>query len=264
MVAARRGVGEPGAGLSRPERLAQLRRHIAAVPSRGESVVRPVRLGRGAEHGRPVLPVPPALARLLPQGGLARGSVVSVSGAGSLLLGLLASVTESGGHAAVIGLPRLGLLSAVEMGAELGRLAVVPAPGPDPVEVAAVLLDGMDLVVLGLGGLAVPPSRARSVVARARSKGATLLVTDGHWGGAEVRLTAAVRGYEGLGESGLGRLRGLRLTVTAEGRAFQARTAALHLCPVRGRMEWNSEPARAAAEFDDGTRPGRVSGSGVA
>lgn len=270
------GVDSVG-GLSRSERLEQLRRQIAAVPARGEAVARPARPWGGAGQpgravsdarvvpdegrGRPVLPVPPALAWLLPGGGLARGSVVSVSGAGSLLSGLLAAVTESGGHAAVIGLPRLGLLSAVEMGAELGRLAVIPDPGPDPVEVAAVLLDGMDLVVLGLGGLAVPPSRTRAIVARARSKGATLVVTDGHWGGAEVRLAAAVRGYQGLGELGRGRLHGLRLAVTAEGRAFQARTARLDLRPVRGRVEWVPEEVAVAARA--GTGP-RELGSGVA
>ncbi|MFE3290052.1 hypothetical protein [Rhodococcus sp. NPDC059234] len=256
------------AGLSRQERLDQLRRRMAAVPARGEAVaVRPVHEPDGGApgDGRQVLPVPTALAALLPRGGLARGTVVSVSGAGSLLLGLLASVTESGGHAAVIGLPRLGLLSAAEMGAELGRLALIPDPGPDPVEVAAVLLDGMDMVVLGLGGLSVPPSRARAVVARARSKGSTLVVTDGRWGGAEVRLEAAVRDYDGLGrglESGRGRLRGLRLAVSAEGRAFQRRTARLDVRPVGGRVEWL--PDTPARDLGSPERAGAFRSSGVA
>src|SRR5262249_52477307 len=42
----------------------------------------------------------------------------------------------------------------------LSRLAVIPDPGADPVEVAAVLMDGMDLVVLG--ALVVATSFARS------------------------------------------------------------------------------------------------------
>ncbi|HUO40126.1 MAG TPA: hypothetical protein VMU34_20795, partial [Mycobacterium sp.] len=69
-------------------------------------------------------------------------------------------------------------------------------PGNDPVEVAAVLMDGMDVVVLGLAGHSVPMSRARAVTARARSKGCTLLVTDGDWHGAAMRLEARVSGYE--------------------------------------------------------------------
>lgn len=50
-----------------------------------------------------------------PRGGLARGSVVSVDGRSTVLISLLASVTGSGKHAAIIGLPRLGLLAATEM-----------------------------------------------------------------------------------------------------------------------------------------------------
>ncbi len=60
-------------------------------------------------------------------------------------------------------------------------------------------MDGMDLVVLGLGGRSVPATRARAVVARARQKGCTLLVTGGDWQGASARLEARVSGYEVTG-----------------------------------------------------------------
>jgi hypothetical protein len=127
---------------------------------------------------------------------LPRGEVVVTTGARSLLLGVVAAVTAGGGYAAVVGQPDVGLLAAVEMGADLSRLALVPDPGADPIEVAAVLLDGMDLVVLGLGGRSVPLSRARAVTARARNKDCTLLVTGGDWQGARMRLAAKVSGYE--------------------------------------------------------------------
>ncbi|MDH6279256.1 hypothetical protein [Prescottella agglutinans] len=235
----------PLSGLTRQQRLEYLRRRIAAVPARGEAVSRGEAGAAGVgDVAERMLPVPGPLATLLPHGGLPRGSVVSVSGAASLLLGLLAAVTAAGGHAAVIGHPKLGVLAATEMGAQLRRLAFVPDPGPDPVEVAAVLLDGMDLVVLGLGGISVPPSRARAVVARARSKQSTLVVTDGHWGGAEVRLDARVRGYDGVGrgaDGGRGRLCSVRLSVRAQGRAFQPRTARLDVRSSCGRVEWVSE-----------------------
>ncbi|WFR73968.1 hypothetical protein P9209_11135 [Prescottella defluvii] len=235
----------PLSGLTRQQRLEYLRRRIAAVPARGEAVSRgEAGAGGVRDVAERMLPVPGSLATLLPHGGLPRGSVVSVSGAASLLLGLLAAVTAAGGHAAVIGHPKLGVLAATEMGAQLRRLAFVPDPGPDPVEVAAVLLDGMDLVVLGLGGISVPPSRARAVVARARSKQSTLVVTDGHWGGAEVRLDARVRGYDGVGrgaDGGRGRLCSVRLSVRAQGRAFQPRTARLDVRSSCGRVEWVPE-----------------------
>ena len=245
-------------GLSLPDRVALLRSRMAAVPSRGETAsvriensdpdparsdvgeVEPIR----AVRQRAVLPVPSALIDVLPHGGLVRGTVASVSGAGSLLIGLVAAVTGAGGHVAVIGQPRFGLLAAVEMGAQLSKLALIPDPGPDPVEVAAILLDGVDLVVLGLGGQSVSPTRARAVVARARSKGSTLLVTDGHWDGAELRLDASVHGYDGLGtgrELGRGRLRGVRLSVCARGKAMRPRTVRLDLRSENGRIEWHAE-----------------------
>jgi hypothetical protein len=130
---------------------------------------------------------------------------------------VVAAVTAAGGHAAVVGQPDVGLLAAVEMGADLTRLALVPDPGTDPVEVAAVLLDGMDLVVLGLGGRSVPLSRARAVTARARNKGCTLLVTGGDWQGARMRLEARVSGYE-VGS----RIRGVRLALSTDLREKRA------------------------------------------
>ncbi|RDI34087.1 hypothetical protein DEU38_102446 [Rhodococcus sp. AG1013] len=106
----------------------------------------------------------------------------------------------------------------------------------------------MDLVVLGLGGMSVPPSRARAVVARARSKQSTLVVTDGHWGGAEVRLDAQARGYDGVGRGadvGRGRVCSVRLAVRAQGRAqgraFRPRTTCLDVCSMQGRVEWVPE-----------------------
>ncbi|MEU7634285.1 hypothetical protein AB0C34_30665 [Nocardia sp. NPDC049220] len=208
---------------------------MASVPGRGESAAERVPLG--AELRRAALPVPAALAPLLPEGGLVKGSVVAYTGASSLLAGLLAAVTEDGGHAAVVGMPRFGLLAAVEMGAQLRRLAVVADPGPDPVEVAAVLLDGLDLVVLGLDGVAVPPARTRVIAARARNKGATLVVADGHWPGASLQLDARIAGYAGLGR-GRGRLRSLDLAVEVRGKAGPPRRGRLELCPNAGRVEW--------------------------
>ncbi len=122
--------------------------------------------------------MPDSLPELLP-GPLPRGTVALLSGARSLELSMVAAVTTQGGHVAIIGQPDIGLLAAVEMGADLSRVAVIPEPGADPVEVAAVLLDGMDLVVLGLGGRSVLAPRARAVVARARQRERNLRIEDG-------------------------------------------------------------------------------------
>jgi hypothetical protein len=210
----------------RAEQLKQLRRQIASVsgkvgsPRRGHAHVDDLLPDSEAR-----LPVPQSLATVLPNA-LPRGTVAVLSGARSLPLSVVAVVTAAGGNAAIVGQPDVGLLAAVEMGADLSRLAVIPDPGTDPVEVAAVLMDGMDLIVLALGGRSVPLTRARAVVARARQKGCTLLVTDGDWQGASIRLEARVCGYETTSDKpGFGRIGKVRLEVCAAGRAIRrART----------------------------------------
>ncbi|MEB3034021.1 hypothetical protein [[Mycobacterium] nativiensis] len=203
----------------RADQLKQLRRQMAAVSGK-------VGAGRRGLDTAPtseaVLPVPSLLAQVLPAG-LPRGTVAVLSGARSLGLSMVAAVTAAGGNAAIVGQPDTGLLAAAEMGADLSRLAVIPDPGNDPVEVATVLMDGMDLVVLGLGGRSVPPARTRVVLARARHRGCALLVSGGTWQGTALQLDARVSGYETTGGCtsvpGFGRIGTVRLEVRAAGRA---------------------------------------------
>lgn len=208
----------------RAEQVERLRRRIAEMSGDGRAARReaaaPVHC---SPVGKDLLEwsdlQPDQLSASLP-----RGSVAVLSGARSLTLRLVAAVTAAGGHAAIVGQPEMGLLAAVQMGADLERLAVIPDPGPDPVEVAAVLMDGLDLVALGLGGRAVPAGRVRAVTARARQRECTLLVSGGDWPGATARLDARVGGYEvvgaGVGDPvpGCGRIGRVRLDTRVRGR----------------------------------------------
>ena len=204
---------------NRSDQLEQLRKQIAAVPSRvGVSRRQPIVENAPIPASESLLLAPDSLAGLLPAG-LPKGVVGVLTGARSLALNIAAAVTSAGGYVAIVGQPGLGLLAATEMGADLDRVAVVPDPGADPVEVAAVLTDGMDLVVLGLRGRAVPPSRARAVTARARQRGCTLLVADGSWPGAAIRLDARVCGYDVSGAPGFGRISRVRLSTRARTRS---------------------------------------------
>lgn len=210
--------------LTRAEQVERLRKQMAAVGGKVGSGRRgPTPSVDPAPVVESLLPLPESLADQLPVS-LPRGTVAVLSGARSLSLGMVAATTAAGGHAAIVGQPDVGLLAAVEMGADLSRLAVIPDPGGDPVEVAAVLMDGMDLVVLGLRGRSVPAGRARAVTARARQKGCTLLVTDGDWHGATARLEARVCGYEVVGAGpqaptpGCGRIGRVRLAMRARSR----------------------------------------------
>jgi hypothetical protein len=214
---------------NRAEQVEHLRRKMAMMSGKGVGSVAPSRRGAMPSNtplpaSESLLPIPESLADLLPAS-LPKGTVAVLSGARSLALSLVAAVTAAGGHAAIVGQPDVGLLAAVEMGADLSRLAVIPDPGGDPVEVAAVLMDGLDLVVLGLSGRSVAPTRARAVTARARQKGCTLLVTGGDWPGASARLEARVCGYEvtgaggGVPTPGCGRISRVRLATRAAGRS---------------------------------------------
>jgi hypothetical protein len=240
-------------GLTKAEKLDQLRRKIAAIPARSDSAepAMPAVMLRSVDEQAPVvataqstlrtLPVPSPIGELLPRGGLARGTVASVAGTSSVLVGLLASVTAAGSHAAVIGMPDLSLLAAVEQGADLSKITLVSEPKDSAVEVAAILIDGVDLIILGLSGASVTPSRARAVVARARSKGAVLLVTEGRWDGVDLRIESRVAGYSGLGE-GHGRVTGIQLDVAAAGKGFQRRTQRMEIRSDSGSLSWRTVP----------------------
>ena len=212
------------------------------------SRTRPAAWAQLAQRARPValageqlLPVLPALAPLLPDGALRRGTAVAVAGAGaatSLGLALVAGPSQAGSWVAGVGLTSLGLLAAGELGVALERLVLVAEPPPAlwPTVVAA-LVDAFDAVLLAPPGH-LRPGDARRLAARARERGA-VLVAMGATGplAPDVRLTAAAVTWEGAGH-GDGHLRARRVEVeaTGRGRAARPRRAVLWLPDARGRV----------------------------
>jgi hypothetical protein len=184
--------------------------------------------------GEQLLPVVPALQPLFPSGGLRRGSVVgvsfapgtdSVSGIGgvSLALAILAGPSSAGSWTALVGLPTIGGVAAGELGIDLARFALVPAPGPAWPTVVAALLDAIDVVAVHTNGVTrVRAADARRLAARARERGAVLVVV-GPWAeGPDVRLSVVGATWTGLGR-GHGRLQARRLEVVGGGRGAAAR-----------------------------------------
>ncbi len=158
-------------------------------------LVRPVALA-----GQRTLPVAEPLAGLLPDGALARGSMLQIVGVGatSLALALVAAASQDGSWSAVIGLPELGLVAAEEHGVALTRLALIEVPRwRRAAELVAAVIDGIDLVLLD----ARVPLRAievRRVTARLREQGAVLLMVEpglpgGSW--SQSALTQAAGGW---------------------------------------------------------------------
>ncbi|WP_395296751.1 hypothetical protein ACF9IK_27350 [Kitasatospora hibisci] len=202
--------------------------------------------GEGA-GGRGLLPVLPALGEVLPEGGLRRGTAVSVGGGDlGLLLALAAGVRESdGGWAAAVGLPELGLAAAAGYGLDLRRLLVADDPGSHWAEVVSVLAGAVELIMLRPDG-PVAPKLAGRLAAVLRRSGCVLLVA-GPWPGAGLRLGVRSARWFGLGD-GHGRLTGRQVEVVAEGRgsAVRGHTARLWLPDEHGAVRAVAEPAAAA------------------
>jgi hypothetical protein len=169
---------------------------------------------RGAD-ARELLPVPQALAELFPEGGLRRGSTITVSGSSSLVLALLAEISLKQGWCAEVGSPLLGSAAAAEAGVALERFVRVAEPGEQWPSIVASLLEAFDIVVVH------PPPRAREadmrrLSARARERSAVLLAT-AKWDSAGLGLSVIDQRWHGLG-SGHGYLRARELDVQSLGR----------------------------------------------
>ncbi|HVF31422.1 MAG TPA: hypothetical protein VM933_00180, partial [Acidimicrobiales bacterium] len=172
------------------------------------------------------LPVRPDLEELFPRRGLKRGSVVGLTtgapGATSLAFATLAAASQQGSWTALVGLPAIGVVAAHEAGIDLTRCALVPDPGPTWPTVVAALLDAIDLVVLAPPRNVVRAADARRLSARARERGAVLLVL-GPWPeGPDVRLRPSAATWTGIG-AGHGALAARTLDVVTGGRGAAAR-----------------------------------------
>jgi hypothetical protein len=183
-----------------------------------------------------MLPVLPALRELLPRGGLARGSVVTVAEFGLLALALAAGASADGAWCGIAGVPE--------------RTLLVPDPGSAWAQVVASLLDGCELVLLRLPARAPGPGSYGAQEAQVRQRleatlrrGRGVLLVVGDWPGAQVRLRVLTQGWTGLGD-GHGRLRACCAQVTADGRGEAAvpRTRWLWLPAEDGRVTV-AEPA---------------------
>jgi hypothetical protein len=184
-------------------------------------VTRPGAAPRAIVAGEDSLPVLPGLRELLPGGGLARGSVVTVPDFGLLLLALAAAASAAGAWCALAGVEEAGVLAAAELGLCPERALLCPQLGARWPQVVSSLADGCEIVIVRPPA-ALPAQLRRRMEAALRRAGGVLLVA-GEWPGAHLELRVTRREWSGLG-AGHGRLRACRAQVLVSGRGAAGRT----------------------------------------
>lgn len=182
-------------GLSRAEQIEQLRAQMNAVSSPD------------------ILPqVEPGDSEYLSVGlrkGLPRRAVTEVADVPALLVEMVQQVTRGGGKVAVLGWPELSVAE-IE---HLDHMVLVPDPGIDPLAIAGVLVEGLDLVIYrSATELNLSPVRARPLLAKLRAGQAALVLVGLHAPSPAVKIDATVSAYHGIGR-GSGRIRGLDIQV---------------------------------------------------
>ncbi|WP_216699775.1 hypothetical protein [Arthrobacter sp. H5] len=180
------------------------------------------------------IPTVPALARILPGGGLQAGGAYSVNDSTTLAMALLAGPSRAGAWCSVIGMPSFSVEAAAGFGIELERLILVPHPGDQWLTVTAAMVDVVS-IILTRAPAHLTPSDTSRLRARLRQRGAALIAV-GPWPQSEATLSVTGSSWEGLG-AGTGHLRTRRMRVSASSQNGRPRTADLWL-PDLQRGPW--------------------------
>ncbi len=166
------------------------------------------------------LPTHPALAELIR---LQTGSSYAVDRPW-LAMALMAGPSAAGAWSAVIGVADFGLEAAAQAGVELERTVLIPAPGDAWLEVAAALVDVLQVIVVRPPG-PVSAHQASRLASRLRQRDAVLIAV-GDWPRAEARLQVCRSDWTGIGR-GHGRLTAQLARVAAHLHTGQTREADL-------------------------------------
>ncbi len=190
------------------------------------------------------LPTVPALAHILPGGGLQSGGSYTVRNSTSLAMALLAGPSSTGAWCSVVGMPDFSVEAAHGFGINLDRLILVPDPGSQWLTVTAALVDVVSVILTRAPDHLAPTEWAR-LKARLRQRGAAL-ITLGTWKQSDSTLGVAESAWEGLG-SGSGHLRARRLKITATQPSGRLRHAYVGLADLQGTAPATSGPTAHAS-----------------
>ena len=210
------------------------------------------------------MPVEGALALLLPEGSIRRGTAVAVGGHGSITLAvaLAAEASRRGSWVAAVGMADLGVAALAERGVDLERWALIDLPGATKsrslmADAVGAVVVGFDLVLAGpefrVGG-----ATARRLLARMREHGASLICALGDASTdivsglqPEVRLMIEQTRWTGI-DSGHGRLlaRQAEVAIGGRGAASRPRRMLVWLPSEDGRVACAELARTSALAFD--------------
>ena len=143
----------------------------------------------------------------------------------ALVAEMLLHVVEAGGHAGVVGWPELSYAGIDPK--YLGRIIAVPDPGVDPLGVAAVLTEGLDLVVYRSPvALALSPVRCRPLLGKLRKGRAALMMVGATVPSPALTVTGDIQAFHGIGR-GTGRITGVDIRVRAQSKGGHPASASI-------------------------------------
>ena len=201
-----------------------------------------------------------ALAPLLPEGSIRRGTAVAVGGHGSMTLAvaLAAEASRRGSWVAAVGMADLGVAALAERGVNLERWALVELPGATrggslTADVLGAVVGGFDLVLVG-PAIRMAGATARRLLAWMREHGTSLICTPGGTLSditaglqPEVRLMIEQTRWAGI-DDGRGRLLARQAEVTVGGRGALSRPRRMVIwLPSEDNCVACADPAQAAS-----------------
>lgn len=152
--------------------------------------------------------------------GLPRRAVTEVGDSPALIVEIIRHVSAAGGHVGVVGWPELSYAGLEH----LDKIIAVPDPGSDPLGIASVLVEGLDLVVCRSAvEMNLSPVRARPVTGRLRVGVAALVMVGWKVPSPALRIEADITTYRGIGR-GAGRITGYDMDVRLVDKRGRTRT----------------------------------------
>lgn len=208
--------------------IASLRKQMGALAPAPDLGAKGRALGPESRSGG-VISTPEPLAAAIPAGGLPRRAVTQASACAALVVELVAHATASGARVGVVGWPELSFAAVAASGGDLERVIAAPQPGPDALGIAAILCEGLDLVVCHAPSpVRLTPTQMRPVAGKLRVGQAALLCVGVEVPSPALRLGARVTQVHGLGR-GTGRIRGVDIAVDVQVKGVPAGAVTLRV-----------------------------------